>query len=692
MSKQKDFNQGIETGMKISKELLNKESQAMDYVKNKIDELGNSHGRLENAVNHILENQNSKAIEEYYGIVNGLSPKDLEKGECQILLNILSILAFEDEEYNDMQKSYFLNLKKYLQVTEYAPDMEYRLEYIDKIRDLDSQEIIMRCIREFLFLRHFDFSFQMDYEELFKYFSVNDKKVQQLDNMIEITYFLFGENGIVEMYGNHESDEVVEDNHEDFENEIVDTPAGKKYVIKNQEIYWININEYLQDISNKDVKIVEFYKCKVLYNYSASQNSFYVEENGKVIFDHCELVSGEEVHEYIIKCAKRAQVIIKNSVLEQPQHLVEGEGESVKLLLEDSAIHFPPRNMFEITRNGSELEIIKCKIFLKNLKSQRIIERNVFSCENFKIVDSEIIKERAKEYNEDECMNWLDADGNGYIKNCKLENLDTPIRMKTGMVENSSFSFCSKILDGAYNMEKIEIKKCYFEECTSINNFTRENWKVYNCLFNKCKNLFYSGTEDIYVQDSYFVDIRENICSMLYNGIFKNCCFRDIVVGEKDNEKFLGSMISVWGNTKFIKCIFKNIDIQSNYFIECCGDENKCHLYMEDCTLKNCTTYRSDEKFVKTILRFDTLMSRIQKRYDKMRVVDVGTIINTNLDSCIREITGVDIFGNTKDDYCSFEEILGDTFEGILGEIYSNEKSEDYVKRIIKEQKIGFEE
>lgn len=686
MSKQKDFNQGIETGMKISKELLNRESQAMDYVKNKIDELGNSHGRLENAVNHILENQNSKAIEEYYGIVNGLSPKDLEKEECQILLNILSILAFKDEEYNDMQKSYFLNLKKYLQVTEYAPDMEYRLEYIEKIRDLDSQEIIMRSIREFLFLRHFDFSFQMDYEELFEYFSVNDKKVQQLDNMIEITYFLFGENGIVEMYGNHESDEVVEDNHEDFENEIVDTPAGKKYVIKNQEIYWVNINEYLQDISNKDVKIFEFYKCKVLYNYSASQTRITLNEDERMIFDTCELISGgEDYIDFIIECGKRAQVIFVNSILEHPQRLVTSSENRVKILVNNSEIRCPSRDTFHMCGDHSELEIKYCKIILND-----IISDTVFTCDNFVIYDSEI---SSKETDDEDkwSKEWVAVSNEGYIKNCKFKYLKTGMHMKKGKIENSSFLSCKKIFSGFLCRENIEIMKCYFEECTT-NAYFQKNCKIYNCLFNKCKKVFDGGTDDIYVQDSYFVDIRENICDMLYNGIFKNCCFRDIVVGEKDNQKFLDSMISVWGNTKFIKCIFENINIQSNYFIECCGKENECHLYMEDCTLKNCTTHRSDEKFVKTILRFDTLMSRIQKRYDKMRVVDVGTIVNTNLENCKKEM-GESFFEIPKPASGETYE-FSDAFKDIFGfpDNYNNEKSEDYVKRIIKEQEIGFEE
>lgn len=674
MSKQKDFNQGIETGMKISKELLNKESQAMDYVKNKIDELGNSHGRLENAVNHILENQNSKAIEEYYGIVNGLSPKDLEKEECQILLNILSILAFEDEEYNDMQKSYFLNLKKYLQVTEYAPDIEYRLEYIEKIRDLDSQEIIMRCIREFLFLRHFDFSFQMDYEELFEYFSVNDKKIQQLDNMIEITYFLFGGNGIVEMYGNHESDEVVEDNHEDFENEIVDTPAGKKYVIKNQEIYWININEYLQDISNKDVKIVEFYKCKVLYNYSASQTHITLNEDQRMIFDTCELISGEEVDisRFIIECNKRAQVLFINSILDHPQNLVIARDDDIKIRIEDSKISFPMGVVFYVARENSELEIKKSKILIDNATSDC-----VFSTFDFRMFDSEVLGIEISDENKqvDECFFACQ----GYIKNCMFKYLRNPLHMRKGIIENSSFLSCENIL---YEEKDIKLKQCYFKECTHVRKWNNQGsiYRIQDSFFDRCTMLF-DGEIEVYMQNSYFTNIKGYIFQKLCGGTLEKSIFNYILCGEKDYDGYTRNMIDIYKEVEFKECKFENIDMDQTYFIGCNGSSSFNLLKLNDCVMKNCTTRREDGIFFKTEVEeripikkyYRNPLDRLMKRSFATECESTGKLFN------VAEIT------NLKKENCSKRVEPINDFSYV-------EVSEEYVSRVIIECKIGYSE
>ena len=164
MSK-KDFNQGIQTGLRISEELLNKEAKAMDYLKNKIDGMALAQEEVKNAVNNILEFHTKDALEKYYGICNALSPKDLEEPEKKVLLDILSTLAFQIDNFNKSQKIYLSNLKHYLELVEYNPNVNYNLELIENIRDLDSQEIILKCVREFMFLENEDFSFEESIED-----------------------------------------------------------------------------------------------------------------------------------------------------------------------------------------------------------------------------------------------------------------------------------------------------------------------------------------------------------------------------------------------------------------------------------------------------------------------------------------------------------------------------------------------
>ena len=158
MSK-KDFNQGIQAGLRISEELLSKEAKAMDYLNTKIDGMSLAHEEMKNAVNNILEFHTKDALEKYYGICNALSPKELQEAERKVLLDVLSTLAFQIDNFNKAQKLYLANLKHYLELVEYNPNVNYDFELIDNIRDLDSQEIILKCIREFMFLEEEDFTF-----------------------------------------------------------------------------------------------------------------------------------------------------------------------------------------------------------------------------------------------------------------------------------------------------------------------------------------------------------------------------------------------------------------------------------------------------------------------------------------------------------------------------------------------------
>ena len=207
MSRKKDFNEGMGQGIKLAEKVIHKEAETMDYLKMTIDNISETQNGVREAVENILEYQNDMAVEKYYGICNSISPQNLPDEEKKVLLNVLSTLAMKSNQYNENQKMYVANLKHYVNLADYRQNSEYSFELLENIRNLDYQEIICRCMLEFLFLQENDFSFMGDYEEMFDFFSIKNKTFKLMMDMINITYYLFGENGIVEIYGDYGFDE-----------------------------------------------------------------------------------------------------------------------------------------------------------------------------------------------------------------------------------------------------------------------------------------------------------------------------------------------------------------------------------------------------------------------------------------------------------------------------------------------------
>lgn len=264
MSK-KDFNEGMERGIKITEKIIRKESETMDYLKITIDNISESQNGVREAVENILEYQNDMAVEKYYGICNSLSPKDLADEEKKVLLNVLSTIAMKSDSYNESQRKYFANLNHYMNIADYRQNTDYNLELLENIRNLDSQEIMCRCILEFLFLRENDFSFMDEYEELFDLFSIKNKTFKRMMDMVNITYHLFGGNGIVEMYGEYGSDEEPRDmrfcNVESKDNSDISFECAQicfsEYFLTKQNQLYIESGDYIVLSKGKNLYSIE---------------------------------------------------------------------------------------------------------------------------------------------------------------------------------------------------------------------------------------------------------------------------------------------------------------------------------------------------------------------------------------------------------------------------------------------------
>lgn len=222
MSSKDDFNQGVSVGLRVNNEVLKQETAALDYLKSKMDLLGKGQDIMSTAVKALIEDSDVQAVERIYGIVNQSTPKDLKEHEQKILLSVLATLG--KLSINANQQSFFNNLRHYLDLKGYIPDVNYDFENLDKLDSLKAIKEIAKCTRIFLFLEDNTInSIYIHDEDLYSHLEL--RRYGEIDAAIEILYFLFGVEGLTEIYG-HEKETVI------LEKEvIVEKPVEEKLYI-----------------------------------------------------------------------------------------------------------------------------------------------------------------------------------------------------------------------------------------------------------------------------------------------------------------------------------------------------------------------------------------------------------------------------------------------------------------------------
>ncbi len=103
MSKADVYNEGVESGLKVAKKIIEQEVAAMDYLKSKIDLIKDGHDEMKSAIQHLIEDADEKAITEIFGICNSVRPNELKDHEQKMLLSILATLGIG--KINDDQKN-----------------------------------------------------------------------------------------------------------------------------------------------------------------------------------------------------------------------------------------------------------------------------------------------------------------------------------------------------------------------------------------------------------------------------------------------------------------------------------------------------------------------------------------------------------------------------------------------------------
>lgn len=610
MSKKYEYyKDGLTRGLKLSEAIINKEYEAMQYLEKKLDIMGEKQEEVQHAVSDILEYQTTLAAEKYYDICNELSPSDLECEERKVLLNILSSVSMICEHYSDYQKMYITNLRNYIQVRDFAPVIEYNYELIDNIRDLDNQVIILKCLREFLFLENMNFSFAFNekYEKIFENFSVKTKRIKEIDDMIELTYNIFGVFGIIDMYGSHNMEDI--NVYEGINEEECDTSRTTDYVtegtvfrIRNEKINWAaDILDIVNCALENSANIIEFSNCILLLNTAESQTSIILSNNDLVVFDKCELVFGNSYIEYqsneALVCKEGAEVRIENSVLKFPHYFVSIRGNDVSVNISDSELLSCRENVVRESGNfsGVRLNIDESKIEINKVRDFR----TVFDVPTFNMKNSKV-KEIKRDTINDRGM--FSSAKEGVVTNCYFENLSKSIEVRNGQIINCTFFDCKYIISACK-----EIKKCYFEHCHSI--FKENVHCVTECIFNKCFFVYDYYAKDVMISKCYFVNIRGGIARSLEGGMIKDCEFLSVLIGEKDYRNHVNtygkepSMIYISRKKVTVQnCLFQDIDVCDGFIFEPSSSENLgILLCISNSKFENCISRRPDGLFIKTV-------------------------------------------------------------------------------------------
>ena len=152
MKQNKNYNAGVESGIKVAQKIIEKESQAMDYLQKQVDNIAEAVPDLRKAVEAVINCQSDEAISKYYGLCNRKGPNELSEHEKGILMNVIVTLAISGAAKNAEQEKFLNNLRRSMGTSNYELDSTYSYKYLADVKNIDSQIIMAKVIREYLFL------------------------------------------------------------------------------------------------------------------------------------------------------------------------------------------------------------------------------------------------------------------------------------------------------------------------------------------------------------------------------------------------------------------------------------------------------------------------------------------------------------------------------------------------------------
>ena len=589
---EKSFNEGIKNGIRLSEEIVRRDTDALSKMHEKLENMTGDTRELKESVEEVIKNQENFEIEKLFGIMKTLSPDDLEKEEKIILLQILVDISKKDRSNNN-QKEFLRNLTLYFEINfeDLSKENNFK-KAIDNIDSKKAEKIMYKIIKEYLYLENSTNNYGSKYDEYLKLFMYGVVDNKNIENEIELKVSIFGEEILYQQFlkYSHNFEENKEYTYENFEAKDENIEYEDLYI---NNIIQIKIDE-IKEISHKNVYInsyincngtLKFKKCTIYYNETNEVNEILLSKNANLFIENCTIICKKINGDMFIKAPENTKVEIRNSKFLDCSYFLE-VGESNSLLQNKTIID----NCNIINCSDDFLLIYGNCEFTNNIIVQDrkikdsgmpiFIYNNIFICNN-KESERNLInnnKFRDNRVNKKYSKIYLKVK-NAKIINCDFKDINKKdgwfslpiIRMENVEVEDCKFENCKNILfDNLGTKEKIIIDNCKFENCTDVLKITHNECFLSNTKFISCYDniIKYNGgiiefCEFIDVKGEMNIGIPENY--ILLNGkkinTIRNCIFDDIklrsyLLNYYNIEKEKDIMTSDIRN-----CIFKNYEI-----------------------------------------------------------------------------------------------------------------------------------
>jgi len=105
----KSFNEGMKSGIKLSEEIVKKDTRAVNKIYEMLEKMPEDMRELKESFEEVIKSLENTEIEKLFGIVKTLSPNDLEEEKKIILLQILVDISRKYGSNSD-QKNFLKNL------------------------------------------------------------------------------------------------------------------------------------------------------------------------------------------------------------------------------------------------------------------------------------------------------------------------------------------------------------------------------------------------------------------------------------------------------------------------------------------------------------------------------------------------------------------------------------------------------
>jgi hypothetical protein len=194
--KQDTFMKGMEAGARPFEEKFTKLSETTHQMGK---EINSKLDGISGVIDILADDMSDMQKKELYNLNTPYDLKDdLDDDEKEIVVCSLLYLS-KFTKNNEYQMKFLRSVINYTDMR--TPSGDFDIACIENIESIKVQKIIMQTLMEYLYLETEDFSFLERLENVFGYFSVNRKGIQEIEANIETIYRATGKEGLAEKYG-----------------------------------------------------------------------------------------------------------------------------------------------------------------------------------------------------------------------------------------------------------------------------------------------------------------------------------------------------------------------------------------------------------------------------------------------------------------------------------------------------------